>query len=820
MRILRVSERAGTASSRDCGAGGPVLVAAVLVALVALGVLGCVPGHAGPLPREARQEAPKEAPNEAPLHEALMLSLTINAQPGDQAVLVLRDRAGQWLLPVDALRAAGVLLSDIDPVRVGGNDYVPLAALGTPDTAFDASRLQLDVRLAAERFVASRLSSRPLRPNVPATPAVPAAGAYLNYDLLVDHTPAGRGLSMFAEGAASIGSGVAVSHHLFSDRPGVRDSIRLETTYTVDKLSQVATLRLGDAVTRPANALARPVRFAGVQWGTNFQTRPGMITLPVATLSGQAALPSTIDLYVDNVLQAREPVRPGPFSITSMPLVSGDGEVVVRVTDLAGQQTLISQRFYSSTAMLAPGLSDYSVELGALRREFGWRSNAYGDPFLSAGWRHGWNQRLTVELGGSLQKSGAAGLLAGLAAAFPGIGIGTAGLGFSDGPDGSGAQFALGFERRTRSHTLSARSQHATDDFRQTGVDPGQVLRRLDSIFYGYRIAGIGHLGLSFTRQQRQAGAAVAIATASLGSRPTPWGSLVLSLTETRADRTDHQIGLYWVKGLGRDTSVSAFHSRAGEGRAQDAIQLQKNMTPGEGWGYRLQAAREAAQQASVFGQNGYGFGRLELAELNGQTSVRAGLSGGIATLDGQWFVSRRIDGSFGVASVPGLANVRVYVDNQLAGRTNDKGYALLPRLYPYMKNNVSIEQLDLPIDVQVGTLKMQPVPAWRSGLRIDFPIRHAAAATLDLVRADGSPVPAGAVATLSARDGTKNAGDDEPFVVGHRGLVYLSGLSADNRLHVRWPGGACMVIFAYEAAKGQVPYLGQFDCTATEATR
>lgn len=774
--------------------------------------MSCIPVHADELP----PQVPTTSQQHNPYPEALMISLSINAQPSPQSVLALREATGHWLLPADVLREAGVSLTDVDARRVGDTDYVPLTALGLTDTTFDAARLQLDVRLTPDRFVVSRLRSRPMPSRIP--PALPA-GAFLNYDLLLDHTPAGRGFSLFAEGAAAIGPGVVVSHHLFSDRPGVRDAIRLETTYTIDDPGRVSSLRLGDAVTRPANALGRPVRFAGLQWGTNFQTQPGLITLPVATLSGQAAVPSTIDLYVDNVLQAREPVRPGPFSISSLPLVSGDGEVVVRVTDLAGQQTLISQRFYASTAMLAPGLSDYSVELGGLRQQFGLRSDVYGDPFLSAGWRHGLSQRLTVELGGSTQRGGPSSVLAGAATAFPGVGIATAALGFSEGPEGNGAQFALGFERRTKSHTFAARSQYATDGYRQTGIDAIQVLKRLDSLFYGFRMDGFGNVGLSYTQQQRMTGDPVRIAAVTLSSRPTPWGSLILSLSETRTDRRNHQIGLFWVKGLGRDTSVSAFHTQTSEGRTQDAIQLQKNMAPGEGWGYRLQAAREAPQQASVFGQNAFGFARLELAELHGNTIVRAGLSGGIATLDGQWFVARRIDGSFGVVGLPGFANIRVYVDNQLAGRTNDQGYALLPRLYPYMKNNVSIEQLDLPMDVQVGRLKMQPVPAWRSGVRIDFPVRHAAAATLELIRTDGGPVPVGAIATLSS-EAEGEGSEQERFVVGHQGLVYLSGLKVDNRLLVRWPAGACRATLAYEPAPGQIPYLGQLACEPLEEAR
>lgn len=735
-------------------------------------------------------------------HQALMVSLRINAQPADNAVLVVRDRSGEWLLPIDVLREAGVQFAHTAPEKIEGREYVRVAALGGGDIAFDEAKLALDIRLDPSRFAGTQLQTRPRRHHGPVSAS---AGAFLNYDLLLDQTPAGRGMTLFAEAAAAIGQGVGVSHHLFSDRPGIRDSIRLETTYTMDDPRQMASLRVGDAVTRPASASVRPVRFAGLQWGTNFQTQPGLVTMPVATLSGQAALPSTIDVYVDNVLQSRSPVPPGPFSVTSAPVISGEGEVLVKLTDLAGQETLISQRIYTSTVMLAAGLSDYSLSVGALRQNFGLRSNDYGDPFIAAGWRHGLSDRWTLELGGNVQKDGPVSAQAGLATALPGLGIVTASVGASDSPDGQGAQGALGFERRTRASTFSLRSHVASHEFRQMGVEASQVLRRLDSAFFGYRINDIGSIGFSHTRQQRIGGEPVTIATASFSTRQTAWGSLILSLSQTRTDRTDHQLSLFWVRGLGRDTSASAFHAKAGTQDAQQAVQLQKTMAPGEGWGYRLQAAHNAAQQAAVFGQNSIGVGRLELAELNGETSARAGFSGGIALLDGRWFASRRIDGSFGVVSLPGFPNVRVYVDNQLAARTNAEGYALLPRLYPFMHNNVSLEQLDLPIDARVDALKVQPVPAWRSGVKISFPVTQVAAATLELVRADGSAVPAGATVTLD--------GVQESFIVGHHGLLYVSGLQADNQLAVQWPTGACTVRIPYAHTRGQIPFLGQFAC-------
>ncbi len=751
------------------------------------------------------------APNAPETHsrQLLVVALSVNAQPVGDGVIVLRSEGGDWMLPAAVLRAANVAIPDGSLFRFNDADYVALASLGEANAAFNETTQALDIRLDPARFSATRLAGRPA--TFHGAPSRPAGG-FINYDLMIEHTPVGSGHTLYSDIGMAVGSGVALSDFLRIDRPGLRDSIRLGSSYTIDHPDRAASLRIGDAITRPPTSLGRPVRFAGLQWSTNFQTQPGLVTVPVATLSGQAALPSTIDLYVNNVLLARNAVPPGPFSISTPPLVSGDGEVLLKVTDLSGQEQLISQRYYASSVMLAAGLSDFSFEVGALRRNYGLSSSDYGDAFASASWRQGLNDQLTVEAGASLQQHGPAGLLAGAAAALPGIGSGSIALGLSHGEAGTGVQLGLGLERRTVRHSLSARMQIAGKNYRQAGVDAAQAVRRLDSLFYGYRIGDLGSLGLSYTRQQRMAAQPVSIASISFSSRQYGWGSLGVSLVQSRADGSDTSLNLFWAMPLGRGTNASAFHVQPAQGDPQQVVNLQKNMEPGEGWGYRLQAARNAPQQASVYGQNSYGFGRLEVGETDGQTSVRAGLAGGVALLDGKGFMTRRIDGSFGLVRMPGFANVRVYVDNQLAARTNADGYALLPRLYPYMKNGVSVEQLDVPLDAQIDTLRVHPVPAWRSGVLVDIPVRPASGATLDLTRENALPVPPGAVVTLVTADGSAA----QPFVVGREGLLYLSGLQPENRIRATWPGGACEASVAYAPEKGAVPHLGQVVCSTT----
>lgn len=738
--------------------------------------------------------------------EVLLVSVQINRQMMPQPALMLRSTDGEWWLPLPLLVDAKLRLPEGPQRRFNETDYVAASSLPIDTLKFDAATLFMDIQLRPEGFTTHQLAIRSTsRPDT----ITRSAGAFINYDLLLDHGQAGTGAVLFTELGGAVGMGVITSNQMWIDRPDNVRWLRLDSSYVVDDLDRIATLRLGDSISRPPSLLGRPVRFAGLQWGTNFRIRPDLITAPVPSLSGQAALPSSVDVYINNVLQSRNPLPPGPFSISTGPIVTGDGEVVLKVTDISGQEQLITQRFYASPSLLAAGLSDYSFELGALRQRYGVASQDYGDLVAAASWRHGLQQNLTLEAGAHIQQSKLIGALGGLAASVPGWGLGTIGVGVSRSDAGVGTQMAIGWERRAQRHGIALRSQWASTDHRQLGVDTEQTLRRLDSVFYSYQITGIGSLGLSWTQQQRIGAEPLSVTSLSLSTRQSAWGSLIFSLSRLKAETETSSFNVFWSYQLGAGTSVSAQHADATGAASRQLIQVQKSLPPGDGWGYRLQLANHAAQQAALYGQNNYGRVRLEAAELNGQISERFGLSGAIATLNGQWFLSRRIDSSFGVARVPGHAKVRIYVDNQLAARTNQDGYALLPRLHPYMRNHVTLEPLDLPLDTEIGQLKLQPVPAWRSGVLIDIPVRRVAAATLNLMLDDGRPVPAGASVDLLNDQNT--AADS--FGVGHEGLVYLSGLRAENTLRAYWPDGECIAKIPFQPELGSVPYLGQYPC-------
>jgi outer membrane usher protein FimD/PapC len=68
---------------------------------------------------------------------------------------------------------------------------------------------------------------------------------------------------------------------------------------------------------------------------------------------------------------ATSSVQPGPFQLTNVPIVTGAGQMQLVVRDLLGRETVISQSYCIAPVLLAPGVTDFSFEAGALRENYG-----------------------------------------------------------------------------------------------------------------------------------------------------------------------------------------------------------------------------------------------------------------------------------------------------------------------------------------------------------------------------------------------------------------------------------------------------------------
>jgi outer membrane usher protein len=255
---------------------------------------------------------------------------------------------------------------------------------------------------------------------------------------------------------------------------------------------------------------------------------------------------------------------------------------------------------------------------------------------------------------------------------------------------------------------------------------------------------------------------------------------------------------------LSMGVSAQAASSGSGLPSGDYTATVQRNLSSGDGYGYRLKA-RNGDAEASLSLQNRLGAATLDVAQNAGVAATQFSVTGGMAVLGGDFFLSRRIDQSFAVARVPDYAGVRVLADNQAAGLTDANGNALIPRLRAYDSNVISIDQRDLPMDAEIGALRVRAVPYFRSGVDVRFPVKRTNGATLTIELEDGLPLPLGAVVRV--------IGQASDALLGSDGEVYVVNLAPGNRLRANWHGQHCEFDVALVQGADPLPDLGRFTC-------
>jgi len=742
-----------------------------------------------------------------PVHDAeeVFMAVLINEQTQGTVVILRSD--GRLFAGAQDLRRWRLRLPDTTPLTHYGEDFFALDALAGLSYRFDESSQVLTVQAPPNLFDATLLKGTVTNFGEP-SPA--SLGGFLNYDVTASHTAGETNTGGVLELGGFDSWGTAQTGILALDLNRQARAVRLDTTWTRDQPMQMASLLFGDGISG-TSSWGGAIRFGGVQWATNFSTQPGFTSFPLPGMSGEAALPSTVDLYVDNVLRMSREVPSGPFSIEDLPVTTGQGDARLVVTDILGREQIITQPFYATSRLLQQGLQDYSYELGFVRRNFGTDSNNYGRALAVGTHRLGITEQFTGEIHGELlghqQTLGLGGVLM-----LPAAGVLSGSFAASHSDRGVGGLLALGLQRQGRSFSFGANTQLASQRFAKLGLEPETLAPQQNSqVFVNLATSGYGSFTANYMEQALRDRTGNRILTASYSRKVGRLGNLSASVTRLLTGDAKTIFNLNFSIPLGNRT-ITNISTSAQPGREQAHLAVSRSVPAGSGMGYRLVAGAGDSDQRAVEVklQNEVGTYTLLADQSLSQTAFRGSASGGVAFLGSSAFLSRRITDSFAVVQVPDYSGVGIYADNQLVARTDADGNALLPRLRPYQKNTVRIEQADLPLDAQIDAVQLDAVPSLRSGLLLRFPVKRSRGALLTVVLENGEPLPTGAQAQIVGDD----VEDNEVFPIGLRGEVYLTGLAASNRLRVTWLDQRCEFILPYPESTDPLPHLGTYICT------
>lgn len=740
-----------------------------------------------------RLPAPPSATN-VQTPPTLYVELVLNGQAKGRIISIVDDGRHLWV-DAQALRDAG-----IDLAEQGRVDVVGYPGFRTEyDAGGQRLMLHVPVALLPTSWIDSARGAR--------VETTVSTGALINYDLYVQRAGGTTTFSLWSEQRAfgPLGT-LANTGVLRAGGSGVKGYVRYDTTYRYVDEDLAIVADVGDTITA-ALPWSSAVRIGGVQIGRSFRTRPDLITVPLPDFAGTAAVPSGVELFVDGYRQQQAEVGPGRFVLDNVPVVNGAGEARVVTTDALGRQHSTVIPFYVAPDLLRPGLSDFSLSVGALRRNYGLASFGYGRLVATASGRLGITSRFTaeghVETARGLFVTGVGGVWSpGLWGAFYGSAV------LSRRAGEQGTQFATGYTYTSRRFTLGAERMVRSAQFADLG---NFDLARLRAGSRSVRVSGsvvidrLGNIGAGYIDVRTRDGGRARIASTSLS---LPLGDRVSAFIsgDYGVDRQTFGAQFSVVLPLGRGSASAGVSRQAGRGLLFESDFAHSVPTEG-GFGFGVGAA--TGTSGDVYGQtNGTWRGSAFQVEAGasrtpGSASYWTGASGAIALLDGKPYFANQLPSAFAVVDTE-LPKIPVYYENQLIGRTGRDGRLFVPRVTAYHASRFAIDTLDLPIGVEAPLIETRVALREGTGAVVAMPVAVVRSGTLSLIDAEGEPVRAGTLADLSTGG---------RVVVGWDGIVSIDRLPAAFVLSITTPAGTCRASVTVSPDVGPLADLGMVRC-------
>lgn len=740
--------------------------------------------------------------------ERAVLELVVNgATRGDTFVLL---RGDDVLVPLRHLQMAGLVRLQAAAEEHQGVAYVSLRGAGLP-FRYDPSTLSLEVTAPPSALARASLDLS----------APPPAGLRHDYtpSLFLNYAPRlidGRSFQTFGETGFSLGAFQMQTSANYDDH-GVT---RLLSTATYDDTAQLRTASLGDTFLS-AGPLGGAVTIGGVALARNYELDPYLVKIPRLGYTGSTLSPSTVDVYVNGALVRRVPVAPGEFQLTNITPISGAGTTRYVIRDAHGQEQQLESAYYSSSGVLAQGLSEYAYGIGLVRQDFGTESFNYGKPAVLGRHRFGVTDQLTpgvhLEFDGSLVNGGSNVTFAG---SFGELELQAAGSAGTSGARQQGAAGLAGYTFRGARASFRVLFRSTSLHFATLSLPPYQYRSMLEqvtstSLSIASRASLSSNSSLALSHDQ------TVQARFSLALNVQLSRDLALQVRGSRSTfkfgQWDHEAfaALSWSLPFNHMAQLS---SRTDEQGTDVTGRLSRAAPYPTGVGYQVNGTlgTQTSGAASVQGQTPFGIASASYTYDSGIHSTLLEASGGIVFMAGRPYFTRPVTQSYAVLEVPGVPNVRGYLNNLEVGSTDDTGALFVPDLNAHQANLLRINQADLPLEYHFEEDEVAYAPPRRGGAVIQYSVRPVRIYRGRVVRGasrHGAPVKYASLRIDTPQGPVQS-------LLGINGEFELDGLGQGRFTgQVSSEEGDCEVALELPPSQAIVQYLGTLQCLPPAAS-
>jgi len=708
------------------------------------------------------------------------------------------------------------------------DDLVVLKDLLGDKFKYDEPSQSISFDLTDNQRVARTFDAMPSSPQIPVSTSW---GSVLNYTLFGSET---SGLNprqaTFSGASASLEARTFTPYGTLT-QTGIlgttttRDMtmLRLDTAFSYSHPESLVTYQVGDSISG-ALAWTRSIRFGGIQAQRNFAMRSDLVTAPLPSFAGSAAVPSTLDVYLNNSKTYTQEVPPGPFQVNNLPLISG-GEARLVLRDATGREVETTLPFYTSPQMLREDLTYFSVETGFPRIHYGTESDDYvAKEFASMSVRHGMYDWLTLE-GHGEEVAGMYNGGAGILARTGNFGILSAAASGSWYQGQPGLQTYLSYETKIWGISFSGSSTRTFMNYNDVASVTAPVINALtalnipvstgssppkatDRVTAGFRLPDYSSLGLSFVHLLPASGPASNLVSIAWSRAAFAQSQVFVTAFADVSNRQNYGAFAGISIPIGESSSITsgATTSKSGTSFTTDASRPLASESGSYGW--RVRDSEGAVVDRSAAGSYRSSVATVQAGVEQSQGNVIRGtaqVDGAVAAMGSSVFATNRIDDSFAVVDT-GTPGVPVLYENRPAGETNGSGKLLIPNLRAYGSNKISIDPKGLGVNDEIETTEEVVAPADRSGVLVSFKTTtNVQEAVVILVGADGKPLAVGSKGKLD--------GGAADFVVGYDGRAFVKDLKGANAVTVSLEKGECHASFDYTAASDHQVMIGPVSC-------
>lgn len=544
---------------------------------------------------------------------------------------------------------------------------------------------------------------------------------------------------------------------------------------------------------------------------------------------GIAATNAKVSIRQNGYVIYETTVGAGPFQIDDLFPTGYGGDLEVTVLEADGREQKYNVPYAAVPRMLRPGATRYSVAAGQFRD--GDRGTSHA-PVLQATLQRGLSNRVTgyagvqaterygaLEVGAALNtRIGAFGLdvthartsLRAVPSLDPSVPAQPAKkvsgesmrVSYSKAINDSGTNVSMAAYR------YSTRDFYNLRDALRSAGDPGSVsARQRNSLQVTLsQQVGSGSLYLTGSSQNywnRPGGDT----QYQLGyNNSTRWFNYSISAGRTRSGdgQVDNRVYATLSIPLGGSGSLN---TGINFGRRGTGGQVNYSNLAGERGSYGVSLARDESGSSSF---NGNGTYRADAAILNGSAAVGSGYqqygfgaSGSVLAHAGGLTLGQNMGDTIALIKAPDAAGARVA--SYPGVHVDSRGYAIVPYLVPYQRNQVELDPKGLSSDVELVQSSREVVPRSGAVVLASFETKTGRVAVIDLQSEANTVIPFGA--------DVLDAEGNVVGVVSQGGRAMVRGIPDSGHLTVELTGGnRCS--FSYELPAKNAKARGANDYT------